>query len=361
MTNRMIKFIIICCIQSAAIMPLKASEKLHPTLIFYTTFCYEADMKGSETLLPSLPPETTVSSLEIMLETSDAHTSHIKSIYGFERFRLLSSFGGSIALNLQDTNRRCRYENHSASQRLYVDVQTHIDEISNNITAKIESEIYFLNKDNSKPAHMELTVGIQNEHTVIVGHKLPSKNGRRAVWLVLTPYIIKINDQTSYEQALLTYRSLCDRIPGSSDIGGADIFESLNNYITQKMKHINIRPLNEIFPTPPLPPPPTDDGNSVYTYTFDVFPTPIGGWYALKDKLKYPRRAQQMNIEGVVMIYAHIDTNGRVIACRIKRSITFLNEAAIKAIKSVRWNPALHKGKPVKVWINIPVVFQLEK
>jgi TonB family protein len=36
------------------------------------------------------------------------------------------------------------------------------------------------------------------------------------------------------------------------------------------------------------------------------------------------------------------------------------NEAAIQAIKSVEWKPALQKDKPITVWVSVPVEFSLK-
>ncbi|MFQ5751058.1 MAG: energy transducer TonB [bacterium] len=36
------------------------------------------------------------------------------------------------------------------------------------------------------------------------------------------------------------------------------------------------------------------------------------------------------------------------------------DEAAINALKSVKWQPAVKDGKPVEVWVAVPVVFKLK-
>jgi len=59
-----------------------------------------------------------------------------------------------------------------------------------------------------------------------------------------------------------------------------------------------------------------------------------------------------------------IDKNGNVADTEVIKSLGRDNgcdEAAINALKAVKWQPAKQKGKPVKVWVSIPVVFKLAK
>ena len=57
-----------------------------------------------------------------------------------------------------------------------------------------------------------------------------------------------------------------------------------------------------------------------------------------------------------------IDENGRVVDTKILKSLgnNGCDEAAVAAIKSVKWKPAKQRDKPVKVWVGIPVVFMLK-
>ncbi|RMD94099.1 MAG: M56 family peptidase [Calditrichaeota bacterium] len=98
---------------------------------------------------------------------------------------------------------------------------------------------------------------------------------------------------------------------------------------------------------------------------YDSPPKPTGGFKAIQSNLKYPEKAKNAGVEGSVILHVLIDEQGQVVDVRILKSIDDgkygLNEAAIQAVKSAKWQPAKLKGKPVKVWVSIPVLFSLNK
>jgi TonB family protein len=73
----------------------------------------------------------------------------------------------------------------------------------------------------------------------------------------------------------------------------------------------------------------------------------------------YPEWARQKGIEGTVIVMALIGRDGRVKDTQIKRSIPELDDYAIAAVKQWRFAPARTKGKPLAVWVAIPVKFSL--
>ena len=109
-------------------------------------------------------------------------------------------------------------------------------------------------------------------------------------------------------------------------------------------------------PTPPAPPPPTIEprpqlvrvGGSVREPRKIVHVAPI-----------YPRIAQQAKIEGVVVLEAIIDIEGRIDRLRVLRSAPLLDEAAIAAVKEWRYTPTQLNGVPVPVLMTITVHFRL--
>jgi len=105
-----------------------------------------------------------------------------------------------------------------------------------------------------------------------------------------------------------------------------------------------------------------EESDSIKFVPFDVAPQPIGGFKAIQEKVYYPELAQKAGIEGTVIIYAKIDEKGEVIDTKIAKPLgnSSCNEAAIQAVKSVRWKPALQKDKPVTAWVSVPVKFSLE-
>ncbi len=112
---------------------------------------------------------------------------------------------------------------------------------------------------------------------------------------------------------------------------------------------------------PPPPPPPADEGDMIFV-AFDEPPTPKGGFRAIQRALKYPEIARKAGIEGRVTVHVLVSEKGIVIKTKILQSLghTGCDQAAVHAIKNVRWNPAMQRDKPVKVWVAIPVIFRLK-
>ncbi|RMD92863.1 MAG: energy transducer TonB [Calditrichaeota bacterium] len=112
---------------------------------------------------------------------------------------------------------------------------------------------------------------------------------------------------------------------------------------------------------PPPPPPKTDESANIFV-AYDEPPMPIGGFAAIQRKLKYPDIARKAGIEGKVIVNVLVDVDGRVVNAKILKSLghSGCDEAAIQAIKSVRWKPAKQRDRPVKVWVGIPVIFKLK-
>jgi len=76
---------------------------------------------------------------------------------------------------------------------------------------------------------------------------------------------------------------------------------------------------------------------------------------------KYPQIAQEKRIEGTVIVQVFVNEKGKVTETNISKGIpnSGLDEAAIEAIKKTKFKPAMQRGKPVGVWIYIPVNFRL--
>ncbi len=113
---------------------------------------------------------------------------------------------------------------------------------------------------------------------------------------------------------------------------------------------------------PPPPEPPEEDEDQIVFVAYDEPPAPIGGFRAIQRKLKYPEIARKAGIEGTVIVYAKISKNGEVINTKIVKPLgnSGCNEAAVEAIKAVKWKPAMQRDKPVTVWVSVPVKFRLK-
>lgn len=117
----------------------------------------------------------------------------------------------------------------------------------------------------------------------------------------------------------------------------------------------------EAQPLTYTPPEIYDDKAKEFFVPYDDPPQPNGGFAAIQKNLDYPELAQKAGIEGTVTVQARIDENGDVIDTRILVPLgnSGCNEAAVEAIKSLKWKPAKQKDKPVAVWITVPVRFKL--
>lgn len=112
-----------------------------------------------------------------------------------------------------------------------------------------------------------------------------------------------------------------------------------------------------------LPPPPSADEGDDDIFAFipyDEPPEPIGGYAAIARNLRYPDIAQRAGIEGTVVVRAQIDVDGRVLQTVVIESLTGCDDAAVEAVRRTRWRPAMQRDQPVRVWVSIPVVFQLQ-
>ena len=102
------------------------------------------------------------------------------------------------------------------------------------------------------------------------------------------------------------------------------------------------------------------NSNDKYYVAVDEMPEPIGGIAAIQKNIKYPEIAKRAGIEGKVYIQAYIDENGNVTKAAVLKGIGGgCDEAAMNAIKKVKFIPGRQAGKPVKVQVSVPVIFKL--
>jgi TonB family protein len=73
----------------------------------------------------------------------------------------------------------------------------------------------------------------------------------------------------------------------------------------------------------------------------------------------YPREARAAGVQGTVIVQALVDKEGRVRETLVIRSIPPLDRAAIECVRGWTFEPARADGKPVAVWVAVPIKFAL--
>jgi len=115
----------------------------------------------------------------------------------------------------------------------------------------------------------------------------------------------------------------------------------------------------------PPPPPPSDDDEEEEPEIFTIvetMPELIGGMQAIYEHLRYPEIARKAGIEGRVVVQFIIDEEGNVVDPVVVRGIGGgCDEAAIEAVKQVRFTPGRQRGRPVKVRYSMPITFRLSQ
>jgi protein TonB len=75
---------------------------------------------------------------------------------------------------------------------------------------------------------------------------------------------------------------------------------------------------------------------------------------------RYPEVARKARIEGTVLVEAIIDQVGSVVDARVLNDIGMgCGQAALDAIRGWRYEPATLNGRPVSVYLEVRVSFQL--
>ena len=95
---------------------------------------------------------------------------------------------------------------------------------------------------------------------------------------------------------------------------------------------------------------------------YDSPPQPVEGFQAIQRHLIYPETARKAGIEGRVIVWMQIGETGEVIQTKVQKSLgpNGCDEAAITAVKAVKWAPAKKDNQPVAVWIAVPIDFKLQ-
>ena len=102
-------------------------------------------------------------------------------------------------------------------------------------------------------------------------------------------------------------------------------------------------------------PPGSPDKNGVYQVGGAVVPPRRVG------NPVYPPEATAAGITGAVVAEITVNEAGVVTDARVLKSIPFLDDAALRAVKEWRYDPAIVNGKPAPIKMNVTVNFTLPK
>lgn len=86
----------------------------------------------------------------------------------------------------------------------------------------------------------------------------------------------------------------------------------------------------------------------------------IGGPKALQEKLVYPDEAQEKGIETVIEANVLVNETGKIETISFDTETEYgFEEAAENALYQVKFKPGERNGKPVSMFVTIPVEFKL--
>jgi protein TonB len=116
---------------------------------------------------------------------------------------------------------------------------------------------------------------------------------------------------------------------------------------------------------PPPPPAPGPGAGSSVSWQMTDGALRVGGGIAPPMKTRnvnpvYPPEAQVNRVQGVVIIEARIETDGRVSQARVLRSIPLLDDAALDAVRQWEYTPTLLNGQAVPVVMTVTVNFTMQ-
>lgn len=84
--------------------------------------------------------------------------------------------------------------------------------------------------------------------------------------------------------------------------------------------------------------------------------------YALNPPPAYPALARRRNYQGTVKLDVLVDRQGRVAQIRVAQSsgYSILDRSALESVRRWRFEPARRSGRPIEMWVQVPVRFALE-
>jgi periplasmic protein TonB len=118
--------------------------------------------------------------------------------------------------------------------------------------------------------------------------------------------------------------------------------------------------ISDLPPPPPTPAKVEEEEDIEIFVVVEQMPEIIGGSQKVYEYLEYPEIARQAGIEGLVVIQVVVNQQGiPTLPEAVRSGGQVLDEAAIKAVMQLRFNPGKQRGKPVQVRLAVPIRFRL--
>ena len=194
-------------------------------------------------------------------------------------------------------------------------------------------------------------------------------------------FVVEIKDIENIDQIKAT--SITDHvacqpfIDGKGEVETIFIIKSVSNYIDslaiEALKRSKFKPLQmsgKLTKYSCIVKYYFNEGLMLYSSVNDiVMNAPEKPYYALTKKPEvikqsrpeYPISARKAGVEGRVTVRVLINTDGKVEKVEVIKGHPMLNEAAMDAASKWEFTPGEQDGKPVKVWMNIPIDYKLKR
>jgi TonB family protein len=336
-----------------------------PTVVFYGVYVFEAKSNGEDVEFPLMPGDIALTTIEQVMETSQEYLDQLKSIYSYNHFHLLTTFGGGymIGLGKEDWGAANHVFLGKTNHYFLFSVQSKSGPQNGLLPIRIEAQLDtngWKNQSKQKFDLFQTLCSVKNRHPLIIGRQLPFQGEqKRALFVIVTSFFQTCTDKNKYEIITQDYQTLLKMTASNHDLGGRDLFDKINDYFKQHLDLETPQSFESLLPPPPPPPKKDIDTEPVFI-PYDKAPTPIGGYKTLQKHIYYPEIARKSGIEGKVLVYVLIDERGNIEKTKVYQTLKGCEQAALYAIRKVKWEPAIKAGKPIKVWVMVPVEFRLK-
>ena len=327
-------------------------DKESPTAAVFVVYVFEATMNGKYEQYPILPGETAIWTWEKVIENAEEYKDRLKKVYTYEEYKLLQTLRESYFYQNGEWSKGSEEPLHSHQKWINVYPVSNIIEQRLSFFIKIDK-----GEENGK--HSVRIAGKSGETTVLgTPWKVPDKP-ERALFVAVTPFYVQLANASHYEEFIGLYSKAVSLTPGQPGFTGHRLFARLNAYYEEKFSKKNLIDADTLAPKSLQQGTPEEEPAFV---EYDQPPQPVGGFDLIQKNLVYPESARKAGIEGRVFVNVQIDEQGNVTEARIAKSIDpdGCDKAALWAVSTVKWKPAIRDGKPVKVWIIIPIQFTLQ-